>query len=98
MAEAGEGELSLLAEETRGTDQIFRNGREEDSFDMTEPSRQHLSSSSSYYSDEESNSQVAERDKFDNLSHWVCCVCVVTFDLELGQALEVRSLVCLLYV
>ena len=27
---------------------------------------------------------------WDNFSHWVCCVCVVTFDLELGQALEVR--------
>ena len=26
---------------------------------------------------------------WDNFSHWVCCVCVVTFDLELGQALEV---------
>jgi len=25
---------------------------------------------------------------WDNFSHWVCCVCVVTFDLELGQALE----------
>lgn len=26
---------------------------------------------------------------FKNLPHWVCCFCVVTFDLELGQALEV---------
>ena len=26
---------------------------------------------------------------WDNFSNWVCCVCVVTFDLELGQALEV---------
>ena len=26
---------------------------------------------------------------WDNFSHWVCCMCVVTFDLELGQALEV---------
>ena len=29
---------------------------------------------------------------WDNFSHWVCCVCVVTFDLELGQALEVRTI------
>ena len=27
---------------------------------------------------------------WDNFYHWLCCVCVVTFDLELGQALEVR--------
>ena len=27
---------------------------------------------------------------FPNLSHWIACFCVVTFDLELGQALEVR--------
>ena len=33
---------------------------------------------------------------WDNFSHWVCCVCVVTFDLELGQALEVCVLVCVL--
>lgn len=27
---------------------------------------------------------------WDNFSHWLCAVCVVTFDLELGQALEVH--------
>ena len=27
---------------------------------------------------------------WDAFSHWLCAVCVVTFDLELGQALEVR--------
>ena len=27
---------------------------------------------------------------WENFSHWVCCACVVTFDLELGQAMEVR--------
>ena len=26
---------------------------------------------------------------WDTFYHWLCCVCVVTFDLELGQALEV---------
>ena len=31
---------------------------------------------------------------WDNFSHWVCCVCVVTFDLELGQALEVCVCSC----
>ena len=42
-----------------------------------------------------SASSVSEQDEwteellFPNLSHWVCCFCVVTFDLELGQALEV---------
>ena len=26
---------------------------------------------------------------WERFSQWVCCVCVVTFDLELGQAMEV---------
>ena len=26
---------------------------------------------------------------WDKLSRWIACVCVVTFDLELGQAIEV---------
>ena len=30
---------------------------------------------------------------WENFSQWLHCVCVVTFDLELGQALEV----CLLF-
>ena len=35
---------------------------------------------------------------FDNLSHWICCVCIVTFDLELGQAIEVSILVIIVLV
>ena len=27
---------------------------------------------------------------WEKFSQWVCCMCVVTFDLELGQAIEVR--------
>ncbi len=27
---------------------------------------------------------------WEKFSHWVCCMCIVTFDLELGQALEVN--------
>jgi transposase-like protein len=27
---------------------------------------------------------------FEGLSRWACCLCVVTFDLELGQSMEVR--------
>ena len=26
---------------------------------------------------------------WEGFSHWACCACVVTFDLELGQAMEV---------
>ncbi len=26
---------------------------------------------------------------WEKFSHWVACACVVTFDLELGQAMEV---------
>ena len=29
-------------------------------------------------------------ESWERFSHWLCCVCVVTFDLELGQALEVH--------
>ena len=38
---------------------------------------------------------------WDRLSNWLHCVCVITFDLELGQALEVfkRTVtVCVSYV
>ena len=28
---------------------------------------------------------------WDRLSNWLHCVCVVTFDLELGQAMEVKT-------
>lgn len=31
-------------------------------------------------------------DHFSNMRHWVCCICIVTFDLELGQAIEVNRL------
>ena len=30
---------------------------------------------------------------WEKFHHWMCCVCVVTFDLELGQALEVNVIV-----
>ena len=28
---------------------------------------------------------------WESFSHWACCACVVTFDLELGQAMEVSE-------
>lgn len=31
-------------------------------------------------------------DAWESFSNWIHCICVVTFDLELGQALEVRIL------
>ena len=40
----------------------------------------------------------SERETWELFSNWVCCVCVVTFDLELGQALEVSSRQFVLYV
>lgn len=30
---------------------------------------------------------------WDRFSQWVYCICVVTFDLELGQAMEVNALI-----
>lgn len=48
------------------------------------------STSSSYSSDEDTLSSSMDMGlKFDNLNHWICCICIVTFDLELGQAIEV---------
>lgn len=29
--------------------------------------------------------------KWDRFSEWIHCICVVTFDLELGQAMEVSG-------
>ena len=29
-------------------------------------------------------------ESWEKFHHWICCICVVTFDLELGQALEVN--------
>lgn len=29
--------------------------------------------------------------KWENFNNWLYCICVVTFDLELGQALEVNN-------
>ena len=30
-----------------------------------------------------------EENSYERFYHWLSCICVVTFDLELGQALEV---------
>ena len=38
----------------------------------------------------------ARREIWELFSNWACCVCVVTFDLELGQALEVFAFVFVL--
>lgn len=35
---------------------------------------------------------------WDRFSNWIHCICIVTFDLEVGQALEVRTQVILLLV
>ena len=41
---------------------------------------------------------LGERETWELFSNWVCCVCVVTFDLELGQALEVNYRIsCIIY-
>jgi hypothetical protein len=33
---------------------------------------------------------------WDRFSSWIHCICIVTFDLELGQALEVsRNMTCI---
>ena len=35
-------------------------------------------------------SQDKKRSTWPSLGQWVSCICVVTFDLELGQAIEVQ--------
>lgn len=53
------------------------------------------SPSSSSLSSEEEEGVTAKGaiDQFGSLSHWLSCFCVVTFDLELGQAIEVGTTV-----
>ena len=41
-----------------------------------------------------SDTTKSENGTWELFSNWACCVCVVTFDLELGQALEVCRIVC----
>lgn len=74
--------------EQQNGDEVFSNGGEESTWNKTVPPRQHFSSSSSCYSDDDTAPSVSIEDRFVNLNHWVCCICIVTFDLELGQALE----------
>jgi hypothetical protein len=40
-----------------------------------------------------STSVTNEIEAWKRFNSWVHCICVVTFDLELGQALEVRKLI-----
>lgn len=39
----------------------------------------------------DSNQEEFHSTAWQRLSEWIHCICVVTFDLELGQAMEVRS-------
>lgn len=55
------------------------------------------SSSLSSLSEEEEEEEVRAKggshvEVFSQLSHWIACFCVVTFDLELGQAIEVYKI------
>lgn len=34
---------------------------------------------------------------WEKFSQWVCCVCIVTFDLELGQTIEVTGTIIPFY-
>lgn len=35
---------------------------------------------------------------WEQFSNWIHCICVVTFDLELGQAIEVRTAIICFYL
>lgn len=37
------------------------------------------------------NTELLNENVWEAFSNWLHCICVVTFDLELGQALEVLS-------
>lgn len=37
------------------------------------------------------NQQLKPSNNWQRLSEWIHCICVVTFDLELGQAMEVSE-------
>lgn len=36
-----------------------------------------------------SNEHKRDLEKWEGLRNWIHCICIVTFDLELGQAIEV---------
>lgn len=36
------------------------------------------------------NKEEVKYEKWERFSNWVHCICIVTFDLELGQAIEVQ--------
>ncbi|XP_066258948.1 protein DENND6B [Euwallacea similis] len=38
----------------------------------------------------ETNTEIATENSWEGFTNWLHCICVVTFDLELGQALEVK--------
>lgn len=45
--------------------------------------------------DEDEEESARNSDKilpWDRFSNWIHCICIVTFDLELGQALEVSNI------
>ena len=76
-----------LSEDTMDNDKIFDGSDNLQANNGSQHTRP--STSSSCYSDDDNLSPVDVGPQFDNLSHWICCICIVTFDLELGQAIEV---------
>lgn len=48
-----------------------------------------MSVAASSSSEGEQNGGPNSKTKFESFSNWIHCICVVTFDLELGQAIEV---------
>ena len=56
-----------------------------------DPARRHLSREASHGGGGAETASSEAEISWERLSHWLCCMCVVTFDLELGQAMEVRA-------
>lgn len=48
------------------------------------------SSNNPYLNDDDAGNKSVALLPWDQFSNWIHCACVVTFDLELGQAMEVR--------
>lgn len=67
---------------------------EEEQHSVTTDIRQQPSPSPSSSYETDCSDDIAPKEQFQHLSHWIACFCIVTFDLELGQAIEVRTLLC----
>lgn len=86
-------------EEVDATKLDLSNGGDQlqfvDSYYQSEQASSLLTDTTDSFSNEENNLDVLP---WDRLAEWIHCFCVVTFDLEIGQMIEVQLLLLLLSI